>query len=47
MSFPEKIPKPMTGKFAAIAALVDAFCAKHLNEEYRQTIHRVVGTQVG
>jgi len=43
MSFPEKIPKTMTDKFAAIAALVDAFCVKHLNEEYRQTIHRVVG----
>lgn len=44
MSFPEKIPKAMTYKFAAIADLVDAFCAKHLNDEYRQTIHRVVGT---
>lgn len=43
MSFPEKIPKTMTDKFAAIADLVDTFCAKHLNEEYRQTIHRVVG----
>ena len=43
MSSSEKIPKAMTDKFAAIAALVDAFCAKHLNEEYRQTIHRVVG----
>lgn len=43
MSFPEKIPKAMTDKFTAIAELVDAFCAKHLNEEYRQTIHRVVG----
>ena len=43
MSSSEKIPKAMTDKFAAIADLVDAFCAKHLNEEYRQTIHRVVG----
>ncbi len=43
MSSSEKIPKAMTDKFAAIAALVDLFCAKHLNEEYRQTIHRVVG----
>ena len=33
----------MTAKFAAIAALVDAFCTEHLNEEYRQMIHRVVG----
>ena len=44
MSSPEKIPKPMVDKFAAIAALVDAFCVKRLNEEYRQTIHRVVCT---
>ena len=43
MSSSEKIPKAMTDKFAAIADLVDAFCAEHLNEEYRQTIHRVVG----
>ena len=43
MSFHEKIPKSMADKFAVIAALVDAFCAKHLNEEYRQAIHRVVG----
>lgn len=40
----EKIPKAMAEKFAAIAELVDAFCATHLNEEYRQMIHRVVGT---
>ena len=40
---PEKIPKAMADKFAAIAALVDAFCTRQLNEEYRQMIHRVVG----
>ena len=39
----EKIPKTMADKFAVIAALVDAFCAKHLNDEYRQMIHHVVG----
>lgn len=39
----EKIPKAMAEKFAAITTLTDAFSAKHLNEEYRQTIHRVVG----
>ena len=39
----EKIPKAMADKFAAIAALVDTFCAKHLNDEYRQMIHHVVG----
>lgn len=39
----EKIPQPMTDKFAAITALIDAFCSKHLNEEYRQMIHHVVG----
>lgn len=39
----ERIPKVMAEKFAAITALTDAFCAQHLNEEYRQMIHRVVG----
>lgn len=43
MSFTEKIPKAMAEKFAAITALVDAFCTKHLNEEYRQMIHHAVG----
>ena len=43
MTFPEKIPKPMLDKFAAITALVDTFCARHLNEEYRQMIHHAVG----
>lgn len=39
----ERIPKAMAEKFAAITALTDAFCAEHLNAEYRQMIHRVVG----
>ncbi len=39
----EKIPKIMADKFAAITSLTDAFCAKHLNEEYRQMIHGVLG----
>ena len=43
MSAPEKIPHAMAEKFAAIAALTDAFCEKHLNEEYRQLIRHVVG----
>lgn len=43
MSTTEKIPKAMADKFAAITALTDAFCAKHLNDEYRRMIHRVVG----
>lgn len=43
MNTTERIPKAMAEKFAAITALSDAFCAKHLNEEYRQLIHRVVG----
>jgi len=34
----------MAGKFAAITALTDAFCAKQLNDEYRVLIHRVVGS---
>ena len=33
----------MVDKFAAITALVDAFCTQHLNVEYRQLIHRAVG----
>jgi hypothetical protein len=43
MSPPEKIPKAMAAKFAAITALTDAFCAEHLNDEYRILIRRVVG----
>lgn len=45
MSFkPEKIPQSMAEKFSAITTLTDAFCSKHLNEDYRQIIHRVVGS---
>jgi hypothetical protein len=44
MSSLEKIPRAMAEKFSAITALTDAFCEKHLNEEYRVLIHRVVGT---
>jgi hypothetical protein len=43
MSSPEKIPKAIVGKFAAITALVDAFCAQHLNEECRKLIQHAVG----
>lgn len=43
MNMPEKVPKAMAEKFAAITALTDAFCTKHLDEEYRQIIHRVAG----
>jgi hypothetical protein len=39
----EKVPQAMAEKFAAITTLTDAFCAQHLNDEYRQMIHRVVG----
>lgn len=42
MSPIERIPLKMAEKYAAITALVDAFCAKQLNEEYRVLIHRVV-----
>jgi len=34
----------MAEKFAAITALTDAFCAMHLNEEYRVLIHRLIGS---
>ena len=44
MSTSEKIPKSMVEKFFAITAQTDAFCEKHLNDEYRVVIHRVIGT---
>ena len=44
MPTPEKVPRAMAPKFAAITALTDAFCDKHLNDEYRALIHRVVGS---
>jgi len=34
----------MAEKFAAIVTLTDAFCAKHLNEEYRRIIQHLIGT---
>lgn len=40
----EKIPSALAAKFSAITALTDAFCAKHLNDEYRVLIHRLVGS---
>ncbi|KAI5915690.1 MAG: hypothetical protein JSR64_13920 [Nitrospira sp.] len=43
MTSSERIPKAMAEKFAAIAALTDAFCARHLDDEYRVLIHRVLG----
>ena len=43
MSSPEKVPKALAEKFTAITTLTDAFCAKHLNDEYQQLIQRVVG----
>jgi hypothetical protein len=43
MTTSERIPKAMAEKFVAITKLTDAFCAQHLNEEYRRMIHRVVG----
>jgi len=44
MSTTEKIPKFMAEKFSAITAHTDAFCEKHLDDEYRVVIHRVIGT---
>lgn len=40
----EKIPSALAEKFSAITALTDAFCEKHLDDEYRVLIHRVVGS---
>jgi len=39
----EKIPNAMAEKFTAITSLTDKFSTQHLNDEYRQMIHRVVG----
>ena len=36
--------KALAEQFAAITALTDDFCAQHLNDEYRQVIHSLVGT---
>jgi hypothetical protein len=44
MSTTEKFPKSMAEKFSAITAHTDAFCEKHLHDEYRVVIHRVIGT---
>jgi hypothetical protein len=41
---PEKIPAGIADKFAAITRLTDAFCAAHLDDEYRRMIHQVVGS---
>lgn len=41
---PEKIPQVMAEKFSAITTLTDAFCEKYLDDEYRQLIHRVLGS---
>jgi hypothetical protein len=38
MSPTERIPRALAEKFAAITALTDAFCDKHLNDEYRVLI---------
>src|SRR5262245_13541737 len=43
MESSQKIPATAE-KCAAITALTDAFCAKHLNDEYRALIQRLVGT---
>ena len=43
MTATEKIPKAMAEKFDAITALTDAFCTKHLNDEYRQMLRKAVG----
>jgi hypothetical protein len=40
----ERIPRAMVEKFSAITVLTDAFCEKHLNDEYRVLIHRVIGS---
>lgn len=43
MSSPEKIPKAMAAKYSAISTLTDDFCTRHLNEEYRELVRRILG----
>jgi hypothetical protein len=38
-----KVPKALADKFSAITVLTDAFSKKHLNDEYLQLIHQVIG----
>ncbi len=38
-----QIPKMMEEKYSSITTLTDAFCTNHLNEEYRQMIHKAAG----
>jgi hypothetical protein len=40
----ERIPRAVVEKFSAITVLTDDFCEKHLNDEYRVLIHRVIGS---
>jgi hypothetical protein len=40
----EKVPNPMQAKFEAITALTDAFCEKHLNDEYAQLARQATAT---
>ena len=44
MSSLERVPRAMAERFSAITALTDAFCEKHLNNEYRVLIHQAVGS---
>jgi hypothetical protein len=34
----------MADKFAEISTLTDSFCAKHLDDEYREVVHRAIGS---
>ena len=43
MPSPEKVPKALAEKFAAITALTDAFCAQQLNAEYGQLVRSAIG----
>jgi len=38
----EKVPKALQARFEEIGAITDAFCAAHLDEEYRQLIRYAV-----
>jgi hypothetical protein len=38
----EKVPKALQARFEEIGTITDAFCAEHLDEEYRQLIRYAV-----
>jgi hypothetical protein len=40
----QRIPNATAERFAAVQVLTDAFCEKHLNDEYRGLVRRLLGS---